>query len=87
MMTCCEKPLLTRFCPYCGKPNTDPLLTLLVFLRESAKKYGREAARREREFPASKQAGSATYRLKEQTFIEWSEALANHIEKYEVASE
>ena len=42
---CCGALLLTPFCPQCGRPNDDPALALVKYLRERAKATGNAAAR------------------------------------------
>jgi len=29
---CCDKPLITRYCPYCGKESSHSLYTLLAYV-------------------------------------------------------
>ena len=81
--TCCEKPLLTPFCPFCGKPNDDPLLHLIAHLRELADSFGNranslaESAKSKRgKMHDWQEKQAATYRKKEQQHLEWLEAVA-----------
>lgn len=44
--TCCDRSLLTPFCPMCGKANDDPALELVVFLRAKVHSYRTQAKAR-----------------------------------------
>ena len=90
MVVCCDKPLLTPFCPQCGKANSDPLLELVAYLRSKADNFGAQAQGREeradqraentdhpnrRSDAGQLRKTAATYREKEQQFTAWAELL------------
>lgn len=75
MTTCCDKPLLTPFCPFCGKPNRDPLLEIATYLREQADKNIRQAEIWSENKSEHQQKRAATYALKGKRFASWAEQL------------
>jgi hypothetical protein len=80
MTTCCDKPLLTPFCPFCGKANRDPLLELVHFLRGKAELHGKAASKDEKNAANEREAyrdafrkSARTNRAKQQQYADWAD--------------
>jgi hypothetical protein len=75
MTTCCNHPLVTPFCPFCGKPNRDPLLEIAQYLRKQSDQYVKQAEARQSGTSDQQKRRAATYAMKAKKFIEWAEHL------------
>lgn len=64
---CCDRNLLTPFCPMCGKANKDPALELVLFLRAKAETYRVQAKAR------SSSAASVTCNKKADQMERWAD--------------
>lgn len=79
---CCAKPLLTPFCPMCGKANKDPALELVTFLRTKIASYRTQANAR-----ASNKAAAQTCTDKANRMEGWADRIIElaHLEPLDTA--
>lgn len=75
MTICCDKPLLTPFCPLCGKPNRDPLLEIATWFREQADRALRSAEVRSNSDSEHSRKVVGTYTRKAKKFMAWADHL------------
>jgi hypothetical protein len=71
-MTCCDKPLQTPFCPFCGKPNMDPLLAMVTYFQGQAELNLKRAKSYD---SPGRERTVETYSKKSLMFAEWAEHL------------
>ena len=81
MKMCCDHPLLTPFCPLCGKPNNHPLMDLVSWLRKKSIEAGKNAASREKRNSEFVRRSAAKFRKNERELAAWADAVIELLQK------